>query len=76
MSIKVIQTESRCREHFFDTITVGEEEIPMDRHCDLPLHHTGPHSALASRRATAERKKWEEDNPDLVDKRSGIDIVV
>lgn len=73
---KVVHPERRCREHFTDEIQVGDEGVTMDRHCDLPQHHTGPHSSLTSRKATEIRRKWEEANPDEVDKRRGSDIVV
>lgn len=72
----IVYEAKRCREHFLDEVMVGEESIPMDRHCDLPQHHVGPHSSITSKRAMAERKAWEEANPDDIDKRRGSDIVV
>lgn len=74
--MKTVGPERRCREHFLDEVEVGDEFVPIDKHCDLPQHHLGPHSSVASKRATEERKKWEEDHPDDVDKRRGSDIVV
>lgn len=73
--MKVVYEEKRCREHFLDEVMVGEEAVPMDRHCDLPQHHVGPHSSLTSKRATKERQEWEAANPDRVGERRGSDIV-
>lgn len=60
--------DRRCREPFF--------EGHMSYSCDLIDFHYGPCASFSNSNSVKAREKWEDKNPDKVDKKSGGDIIL